>query len=212
MAVEREENGPLGLRAWSRAKFRPSYPDSALQVYRSKMDGEATSPLPRARSGPLPSSSGSSSSSSQLSVATLGRSPSPKVRGQCRAVWGGWQGKLVGRMPRGTPNLNPRSISPRTPSWPRMARAACPETWRPHCKTLRPSGSWPYSRRVSGCRDPALGMCGKLGQSREHFHPRTKELGGTPGRALALHLAHLSSIPSTLYGSQIPGVQFPDIP
>ncbi|XP_076432249.1 pleckstrin homology-like domain family B member 1 isoform X31 [Peromyscus maniculatus bairdii] len=49
-----------------------------LQVYRSKMDGEATSPLPRTRSGPLPSSSGSSSSSSQLSVATLGRSPSPK--------------------------------------------------------------------------------------------------------------------------------------
>lgn len=52
---------------------------SSLQVYRSKMDGEATSPLPRTRSGPLPSSSGSSSSSSQLSVATLGRSPSPKV-------------------------------------------------------------------------------------------------------------------------------------
>uniref|UniRef100_A0A8C0PLV0 Pleckstrin homology-like domain family B member 1 n=1 Tax=Canis lupus familiaris TaxID=9615 RepID=A0A8C0PLV0_CANLF len=48
------------------------------KVYRSKMDGEATSPLPRTRSGPLPSSSGSSSSSSQLSVATLGRSPSPK--------------------------------------------------------------------------------------------------------------------------------------
>ena len=52
---------------------------SPLQVYRSKMDSEATSPLPRTRSGPLPSSSGSSSSSSQLSVATLGRSPSPKV-------------------------------------------------------------------------------------------------------------------------------------
>ncbi|XP_046541434.1 pleckstrin homology-like domain family B member 1 isoform X9 [Equus quagga] len=51
-------------------------PDS--EVYRSKTDGEATSPLPRTRSGPLPSSSGSSSSSSQLSVATLGRSPSPK--------------------------------------------------------------------------------------------------------------------------------------
>ncbi|ELW63220.1 Pleckstrin homology-like domain family B member 1 [Tupaia chinensis] len=49
-----------------------------LQVYRSKMDGEATSPLPQTRSGLLPSSSGSSSSSSQLSVATLGRSPSPK--------------------------------------------------------------------------------------------------------------------------------------
>ncbi|XP_055404262.1 pleckstrin homology-like domain family B member 1 isoform X7 [Bubalus kerabau] len=50
----------------------------AQEVYHSKMDGEATSPLPRTRSGPLPSSSGSSSSSSQLSVATLGRSPSPK--------------------------------------------------------------------------------------------------------------------------------------
>ncbi|XP_019063742.1 pleckstrin homology-like domain family B member 1 isoform X12 [Fukomys damarensis] len=48
------------------------------EVYHPKMDGEATSPLPRTRSGPLPSSSGSSSSSSQLSVATLGRSPSPK--------------------------------------------------------------------------------------------------------------------------------------
>ncbi|XP_057346600.1 pleckstrin homology-like domain family B member 1 isoform X17 [Manis pentadactyla] len=48
------------------------------RVYRSKVDGEASSPLPRTRSGPLPSSSGSSSSSSQLSVATLGRSPSPK--------------------------------------------------------------------------------------------------------------------------------------
>nr|XP_036848812.1 pleckstrin homology-like domain family B member 1 isoform X19 [Manis javanica] len=45
------------------------------EVYRSKVDGEASSPLPRTRSGPLPSSSGSSS---QLSVATLGRSPSPK--------------------------------------------------------------------------------------------------------------------------------------
>jgi hypothetical protein len=52
-----------------------------LQVYRSKMDSDAASPLPRTRSGPLPSSSGSSSSSSQLSVATLGRSPSPKVWG-----------------------------------------------------------------------------------------------------------------------------------
>ncbi|XP_053528754.1 pleckstrin homology-like domain family B member 1 isoform X3 [Artibeus jamaicensis] len=47
-------------------------------VYRSKTDGEATSPLLRNRSGPLSSSSGSSSSSSQLSVATLGRSSSPK--------------------------------------------------------------------------------------------------------------------------------------
>ncbi|XP_045139480.1 pleckstrin homology-like domain family B member 1 isoform X3 [Echinops telfairi] len=56
----------------------PAKVSHQLQVYRSKMDGEATSPLPRTRSGPLPSSSGSSSSSSQLSVATLGRSPSPK--------------------------------------------------------------------------------------------------------------------------------------
>ncbi|XP_035317133.1 pleckstrin homology-like domain family B member 1 isoform X6 [Cricetulus griseus] len=56
----------------------PKATSTLKEVYRSKMDGEATSPLPRARSGPLPSSSGSSSSSSQLSVATLGRSPSPK--------------------------------------------------------------------------------------------------------------------------------------
>ncbi|ELK34087.1 Pleckstrin like proteiny-like domain family B member 1 [Myotis davidii] len=48
-----------------------------LQVFRSKMDGEAPSP-PAHTCGPLPSSSGSSSSSSQLSVAALGRSPSPK--------------------------------------------------------------------------------------------------------------------------------------
>ncbi|XP_057346593.1 pleckstrin homology-like domain family B member 1 isoform X11 [Manis pentadactyla] len=56
----------------------PAKASRQLQVYRSKVDGEASSPLPRTRSGPLPSSSGSSSSSSQLSVATLGRSPSPK--------------------------------------------------------------------------------------------------------------------------------------
>ncbi|XP_019063741.1 pleckstrin homology-like domain family B member 1 isoform X3 [Fukomys damarensis] len=56
----------------------PAKASRQLQVYHPKMDGEATSPLPRTRSGPLPSSSGSSSSSSQLSVATLGRSPSPK--------------------------------------------------------------------------------------------------------------------------------------
>ncbi|ERE75007.1 pleckstrin homology-like domain family B member 1 [Cricetulus griseus] len=70
-----------GLAAVSPRSSPPPLPAKAsrqLQVYRSKMDGEATSPLPRARSGPLPSSSGSSSSSSQLSVATLGRSPSPK--------------------------------------------------------------------------------------------------------------------------------------
>ncbi|XP_058145161.1 pleckstrin homology-like domain family B member 1 isoform X34 [Dasypus novemcinctus] len=56
----------------------PKTTSTLKEVYRSKMDGEVTSPLPRTRSGPLPSSSGSSSSSSQLSVATLGRSPSPK--------------------------------------------------------------------------------------------------------------------------------------
>ncbi|XP_073871484.1 pleckstrin homology-like domain family B member 1 isoform X19 [Macaca fascicularis] len=56
----------------------PKTTSTLKEVYRSKMDGEATSPLPRTRSGPLPSSSGSSSSSSQLSLATLGRSPSPK--------------------------------------------------------------------------------------------------------------------------------------
>ncbi|XP_045692806.1 pleckstrin homology-like domain family B member 1 isoform X7 [Phyllostomus hastatus] len=56
----------------------PKTTSTLKEVYRSKMDGEATSPLLRNRSGPLPSSSGSSSSSSQLSVATLGRSPSPK--------------------------------------------------------------------------------------------------------------------------------------
>ncbi|XP_075822252.1 pleckstrin homology-like domain family B member 1 isoform X4 [Microtus pennsylvanicus] len=70
-----------GLAAASPRSSPPPLPAKAsrqLQVYRSKMDGEATSPLPRTRSGPLPSSSGSSSSSSQLSVATLGRSPSPK--------------------------------------------------------------------------------------------------------------------------------------
>ncbi|XP_051012267.1 pleckstrin homology-like domain family B member 1 isoform X7 [Acomys russatus] len=70
-----------GLAAASPRSSPPPLPVKAsrqLQVYRSKMDGEAASPLPRTRSGPLPSSSGSSSSSSQLSVATLGRSPSPK--------------------------------------------------------------------------------------------------------------------------------------
>ncbi|XP_074158388.1 pleckstrin homology-like domain family B member 1 isoform X5 [Sminthopsis crassicaudata] len=56
----------------------PAKASRQLQVYRSKMESEAGSPLPRTRSGPIPSSSASSSSSSQLSVATLGRSPSPK--------------------------------------------------------------------------------------------------------------------------------------
>lgn len=56
----------------------PKTTSTLKEVYRSKMDGDMASPLPRTRSGPLPSSSGASSSSSQLSVATLGRSPSPK--------------------------------------------------------------------------------------------------------------------------------------
>ncbi|XP_061059451.1 pleckstrin homology-like domain family B member 1 isoform X4 [Eubalaena glacialis] len=70
--LERRYHSLTGSRAF------PKTTSTLKEVYRSKMDGEATSPLPRTRSGPLPSSSGSSSSSSQLSVATLGRSPSPK--------------------------------------------------------------------------------------------------------------------------------------
>ncbi|XP_023094935.2 pleckstrin homology-like domain family B member 1 isoform X9 [Leopardus geoffroyi] len=70
--------GPATASPRSSPPPLPAKASRQLQVYRSKMDGEATSPLPRTRSGPLPSSSGSSSSSSQLSVATLGRSPSPK--------------------------------------------------------------------------------------------------------------------------------------
>ncbi|XP_054448324.1 pleckstrin homology-like domain family B member 1 isoform X2 [Pteronotus mesoamericanus] len=70
--------GPAAASPRSSPPPLPTKAFRQLQVYRSKMDGEATSPLPRNRSGPLPSSSGSSSSSSQLSVATLGRSPSPK--------------------------------------------------------------------------------------------------------------------------------------
>ncbi|KAM7235583.1 hypothetical protein CapIbe_012769 [Capra ibex] len=70
--------GPAAASPRSSPPPLPAKASRQLQVYRSKMDSEATSPLPRTRSGPLPSSSGSSSSSSQLSVATLGRSPSPK--------------------------------------------------------------------------------------------------------------------------------------
>ncbi|XP_053449716.1 pleckstrin homology-like domain family B member 1 isoform X2 [Nycticebus coucang] len=70
--------GPAAASPRSSPPPLPAKASRQLQVYRSKMDDEATSPLPRTRSGPLPSSSGSSSSSSQLSVATLGRSPSPK--------------------------------------------------------------------------------------------------------------------------------------
>uniref|UniRef100_A0A8C8YFZ3 Pleckstrin homology-like domain family B member 1 n=1 Tax=Prolemur simus TaxID=1328070 RepID=A0A8C8YFZ3_PROSS len=70
--------GPAAASPRSSPPPLPAKASRQLQVYRSKMDGEATSPLPRTCSGPLPSSSGSSSSSSQLSVATLGRSPSPK--------------------------------------------------------------------------------------------------------------------------------------
>ncbi|XP_078003002.1 pleckstrin homology-like domain family B member 1 isoform X23 [Phascolarctos cinereus] len=77
---EKEKLAALERRYHSLTGGRP-FPKttSALkEVYRSKMESEAGSPLPRTRSGPIPSSSGSSSSSSQLSVATLGRSPSPK--------------------------------------------------------------------------------------------------------------------------------------
>ncbi|XP_029771567.1 pleckstrin homology-like domain family B member 1 [Suricata suricatta] len=62
--------GPAAASPRSSPPPLPAKASRQLQVYRSKMDGEAA--------GPLPSSSGSSSSSSQLSVATLGRSPSPK--------------------------------------------------------------------------------------------------------------------------------------
>ncbi|XP_074158393.1 pleckstrin homology-like domain family B member 1 isoform X8 [Sminthopsis crassicaudata] len=77
---EKEKLAALERRYHSLTGGRP-FPKttSALkEVYRSKMESEAGSPLPRTRSGPIPSSSASSSSSSQLSVATLGRSPSPK--------------------------------------------------------------------------------------------------------------------------------------
>ncbi|XP_036913334.1 pleckstrin homology-like domain family B member 1 isoform X3 [Sturnira hondurensis] len=70
--------GPAAASPRSSPLLLPTKAFCQLQVYRSKMDGEATSPLLRNRSGPLSSSSGSSSSSSQLSVATLGRSSSPK--------------------------------------------------------------------------------------------------------------------------------------
>ncbi|XP_075402789.1 pleckstrin homology-like domain family B member 1 isoform X2 [Tenrec ecaudatus] len=76
---EKEKLSMLERRYYTLTGGRPFPKTTTLkEVYRSKMDGEASSPLPRTRSGPLPSSSGSSSSSSQLSVATLGRSPSPK--------------------------------------------------------------------------------------------------------------------------------------
>lgn len=41
--------------------------------------------------------------------------------------------------------------TPRVPCSPRMAPAAFLATWQPRCRTLRPSASWPYSRRVSSC-------------------------------------------------------------
>ncbi|XP_056650271.1 pleckstrin homology-like domain family B member 1 isoform X28 [Monodelphis domestica] len=71
-ALERRYQALTGGRPFPKATA------ALKEVYRSKMESEAGSPLPRTRSGPIPSSSGSSSSSSQLSVATLGRSPSPK--------------------------------------------------------------------------------------------------------------------------------------
>ncbi|XP_027691423.1 pleckstrin homology-like domain family B member 1 isoform X7 [Vombatus ursinus] len=72
VALERRYHSLTGGRPF------PKTTSALKEVYRSKMESEAGSPLPRTRSGPIPSSSGSSSSSSQLSVATLGRSPSPK--------------------------------------------------------------------------------------------------------------------------------------
>uniref|UniRef100_A0A7N4PTH1 Pleckstrin homology-like domain family B member 1 n=1 Tax=Sarcophilus harrisii TaxID=9305 RepID=A0A7N4PTH1_SARHA len=71
-ALERRYHALTGGRPF------PKTTSALKEVYRSKMEPEAGSPLPRTRSGPIPSSSTSSSSSSQLSVATLGRSPSPK--------------------------------------------------------------------------------------------------------------------------------------
>lgn len=46
---------------------------------------------------------------------------------------------------------------PRAPRTPRATRAACHATWRPRCRTSRPSASWPCSRRVSssGLRLPS---------------------------------------------------------
>uniref|UniRef100_A0A5F8HFD1 Pleckstrin homology-like domain family B member 1 n=1 Tax=Monodelphis domestica TaxID=13616 RepID=A0A5F8HFD1_MONDO len=82
-ALERRYQALTGGRPFPKATA------ALKEVYRSKMESEAGSPLPRTRSGPIPSSSGSSSSSSQLSVATLGRSPSPKVWG---AYWGSTEG------------------------------------------------------------------------------------------------------------------------
>ncbi|XP_078002990.1 pleckstrin homology-like domain family B member 1 isoform X12 [Phascolarctos cinereus] len=85
LGLETEALGSLPRPTLPRAAAGPLTPPASTQlcpktqeVYRSKMESEAGSPLPRTRSGPIPSSSGSSSSSSQLSVATLGRSPSPK--------------------------------------------------------------------------------------------------------------------------------------
>ncbi|XP_038609797.1 LOW QUALITY PROTEIN: pleckstrin homology-like domain family B member 1 [Tachyglossus aculeatus] len=56
----------------------PAKASRKLQVFRSKMEGDAAAPPAAPRPPPSSSSSGSSSSSSQLSVATLGRGPSPK--------------------------------------------------------------------------------------------------------------------------------------
>ncbi|EDL25613.1 pleckstrin homology-like domain, family B, member 1, isoform CRA_c, partial [Mus musculus] len=79
-----------GLAAASPRSSPPPLPAKASrqlqQVYRSKMDSDAASPLPRTRSG----------------------------RVLCS---------------------------------PRMAPVAFLATWQPHCRTLRPSASWPYSKR-----------------------------------------------------------------
>ncbi|XP_054581138.1 pleckstrin homology-like domain family B member 1 isoform X2 [Eptesicus fuscus] len=76
---EKEKLTMLERRYYSLTGGRPfpKTPSTLKEVFRSKMDGEAASP-PARTCAPLPSSSGSSSSSSQLSVAALGRSPSPK--------------------------------------------------------------------------------------------------------------------------------------
>lgn len=45
---------------------------------------------------------------------------------------------------------------------PKTAPAAFLATWQPHCRTLRPSASWPCSRRVSGRHTSPLAVPGPL--------------------------------------------------
>lgn len=47
---------------------------------------------------------------------------------------------------------------PRAPRTPRATQAACHATWRPRCRTSRPSASWPCSRRVSSTPPQLLGV------------------------------------------------------